>query len=150
VIAGTAVMGTLLVVLLTTGANLTAQSAKATRTQQACRFADEFLESSWKDKSKFLTDQAGELPGHPGWTWRARLCDSQDFLTSGLTSESTGGVPSELMSVLMSELKIHRVGVDVFAPGAVAGDAPGASVEILVTDKPVPTSQQSTTGGSRS
>jgi type II secretory pathway pseudopilin PulG len=142
VIAGTAVMGTLLVMLLTTGAGLTAQSAKARRAQQACRLADEFLESSWKDKSKFLTDQAGQLPGHPGWAWRTRLRDSQDFLAGGLTS----GVASELMS----QLKIHRVSVDIFAPGALAGDAPSASVEILVTDKPVSTSQQSTTGIGRS
>ena len=108
-LAGTVVLGTLLVTLVVAGARLHAQLAHGQERIQACAIADSLLGGWWADKASFPRNSEGEVPGQPGWRWRTeRLNVSAD-----------------------AALKCEIIALSIVAPGG-SGQSPSARVEILV------------------
>lgn len=108
-LAGTVLLGTLLVAVVVAGARLTAQIAYGQSRIQACAIADSLLSGWWADKAKFPRQSQGAVAGSPGWKWR--------------TERLNVSPPSEL--------KGDVVALSVFAPSDEA-KRPSARVEILV------------------
>jgi len=71
-VAGTAVLGVVLVSLVVTSSNMASQRRRAEGTITACRIADELLGQWWAKRSGMDRNAAGEVPGHDGWRWRTR------------------------------------------------------------------------------
>ena len=107
--AGTALLGTLLVAILTAHARATVQASRATLRIKACIIADGLLAGWWLDKHKLPRNDAGAVPGRPGWTWRTERRHSDDAET----------------------LDAEVVAMSIFAPGQPRG-LPAAQGEILV------------------
>jgi prepilin-type N-terminal cleavage/methylation domain-containing protein len=70
VIAGLALLSTLLVAVLTVTARTTRQSANATRRLQAIAGADRLLAGWWQDRAKLPRESSGHVPGDAGFVWR--------------------------------------------------------------------------------
>ena len=111
-IAGTAILGTLLVSVLLAGSRLTVQGHRAEKRVEACRIADELLSTWWPRINSIDHDSGGQVPGHEGWLWRTQTVENENA----------------------SKLSARIVALEVFAPGE-AEDAPAARVEILVAAK---------------
>jgi type II secretory pathway pseudopilin PulG len=72
VVAGLALLSTLLVAVLTTKARVTRQSAHAQRRLEAVAAADRLLAGWWRDVRAFPRDSSGEVAGNAGLAWRTR------------------------------------------------------------------------------
>jgi hypothetical protein len=70
VIAGLALLSTLLVAVLTVKARTTRQAAYATRRLEAVAAADRLLAGWWPDRAKFPRESSGRVPGDAGLGWR--------------------------------------------------------------------------------
>ena len=111
-LAGTALLGTLLVSVLMTSARVNGQSARAQQRIQACQLADSLLQQWWDKRDQMPRSGGGPIKEAKGWTWRTRTADS---------NEATA-------------LNAQIVVVEVYAP-PVAGEgrqSPAASVELLL------------------
>jgi len=73
VLAGTALLGTLLAGLLVSSSRLTALSRRSYEKEEACRAADDLLDGWWPKKEKIPRNQSGDVPNHPGWSWRTSV-----------------------------------------------------------------------------
>jgi len=71
-VAGTAVLGVVLVSLVVTSSRMASQRRRAEDTITACRIADELLDKWWAKRSDMDRSGGGEVPGREGWTWRTR------------------------------------------------------------------------------
>jgi len=110
--AGTAILGTLLVGIVLAGVRLGAQTRASEQRIEACRAADQLLQTWWADPARLPREGGGEVAGHPGWTWR---------------TQKTAGC-------FAAEMGIDTVSLEIHAPGA--ADRPAARVEFLVPPKP--------------
>jgi len=113
--AGTALLGTLLVTLLIAASRLGLQTARAERRIEACRIADRLLEGWWTMKrDEFPRNASGAVPGVQGWRWRTTEVSNGDAIT-------LGG---------------HVVAVDIFAPMEETGTPePAVRVELVLPEK---------------
>ena len=107
VLAGTALLGTLLVSILLADGRCRRQSKAAEDRVAACRIADELLESWWAESDHPWKAGSGKVDGHDGWRWRTRQ------------------VERELPEALDCEV----LAVDVIAPGE---ERAAVTVELLV------------------
>jgi len=110
-LAGTALLGGMLVGILTAHARMTVQTGRAGVRVEACRVADELLAAWWLDLDKLPREAAGPAGSHPGWTWR------------------TQRVKNDTATALDAE----AVRLSIYAPGQ-SGSLPAASVEFLVAN----------------
>jgi hypothetical protein len=111
-LAGTAILGSMLVAILVGSARFQTLGARAERRIEACRVADRLLEHWWPHREKVPRNGMGEVPGCNGWTWRTRTAQNEDA----------------------GDLGAETVVVDVFAPNA-GRDDPAVQVEILLPDE---------------
>ena len=110
-VAGTALLGTLLVTILVARAKLTAQGRRAELRIEACRLADELLESWWPDRRKIPRNGTGRIPGPGDWRWRTRVVDNR----------------------AAEEMDAEVIALEILAPGSEDGrDTPPVRVEILL------------------
>ena len=72
VLAGTALLGTLLVAILVTKGRLAAQGRIAETRLAACAVLDSLLAEWWTDDDGVPAEQAGDVPGDARWRWRMR------------------------------------------------------------------------------
>ena len=70
VVAGLALLGTLLVGIVLAKVRYTHQWTAAERRVQAVGAADDLLSAWWADAGSFPRRDAGEVPGRPGLAWR--------------------------------------------------------------------------------
>jgi len=111
-LAGTAVLGSLLVSILIGAVRLQGQAGRAERRLQACRVVDQLLEAWWRNPEEFPRRDEGSVSEGDGWRWRTQV------------------LPSGPERVLRGEV----VAVEVFAAGERDGE-PAARVEVLVPEK---------------
>ena len=71
-VAGLALLSTLLVAVLTTKARVTRQWADAQRRLDATAAADRLLATWWQDVERFPRQSSGRVPGDPRLMWRTR------------------------------------------------------------------------------
>ena len=107
--AGTALLGTVLVGLLIANARITRASAAARSRITACRIADELLRQWWEDRASLPRTSEGDVPERPGWTWRTEVIESPEA----------------------DKMDAQVVAMEVFAPDAPAQD-PSVRAEILL------------------
>jgi len=77
-VVGTAILGTLLVGILTADSRQRRQTWRAERRIEACAIADELLEGWWPKRDKLPRASTGRVDGHKGWTWRTRTVSNRD------------------------------------------------------------------------
>jgi hypothetical protein len=106
-LAGSLLLGTLLVSILVAKGQLMVQARRADDCLAACQVMDELVESWWPTLSDMPRQGSGEVDGHAGWKWQTRL------------------VACEEADVLSAEV----VAIEVTPPGRAA---PAARLEILV------------------
>ena len=70
VVAGLALLSTLLVAVLTTKARATRQWSHAQRKLEAVAAADRLVTNWWQDLDRFPRRAAGRVPGQSGLAWR--------------------------------------------------------------------------------
>ena len=70
VLAGSVLLGTLLVTMLVANARLTNQAARAELRVQGCRIADQLLAQWWVDPASFPSSDSGSIDTYPGWRWQ--------------------------------------------------------------------------------
>ncbi len=111
-IAGTALLGTLLVSIVVAKGRLAVQSRRSENRIRACAVLNDLLEHRWGDPNELRGNESGEAPGHKGWRWRTRILANEDALA------------------------VHAkvVAVEVFAPDQ-DDSLPSASIEILLPEK---------------
>lgn len=73
VVAGLALLASLLVALLLATARHTRQSADAERRLRAAAAADALLTGWWQDRANFPRAAAGRVTGDPDLSWRTRV-----------------------------------------------------------------------------
>ena len=124
-LAGSVLLGTLLVSILIAKGQLTIQARRAQDRLAACQVLDDFLEGWWPTRADAPHEAAGTVAGHAGWRWQMRR------------------VTRETATALLAEV----VAVEVFAPGQ-SDTTPAARVDILlpVTDKSDETSDGTNAG----
>ncbi len=76
-LAGTLILGTLLVSIILGQSRLVSQSVRAKEKLQAVRIADALLAQWWQDVTSFPRDGTGEVDSQPDWTWQTRRIDNQ-------------------------------------------------------------------------
>ncbi len=116
-VAGTAILGTLLVSMLMASGRMEVQSSRASRRIEACKIADSLLESWWDAKvtgsgndngKKFQRAGGGDVPGREGWKWR------------------TSVVPNTSAEEFSAEV----VALEIFSSGS--GEKPLVSIEVML------------------
>jgi hypothetical protein len=114
VLAGSALLATLLVSILVARGQLAVQARRADNRMQACAILDDLLAGFWASRGTFPRSETGDVPNHDGWRWTA------------------GTVPNEGADAMNADV----VAVEVFAPGE-DGATAAARVEILLSrEKP--------------
>ncbi|MCX5647502.1 MAG: type II secretion system protein [Planctomycetota bacterium] len=108
-VVGTAILGSVLAAVLLASARMQVQARRAAERTEACRVADELLESWWPKRDKMPLESEERVPGRKGWTWRART----------VRRETLGGLEAE------------TIAVEVFREGQ-AGGEPAARVEVML------------------
>jgi len=108
VVAGSALLGTLLVTILLAQARIVKQAGLAGRRIEACGIADGLLELWWSDPEEFRVDGSGDVQGREGWSWRTNVVENQD----------------------VARLGAHVVALEIFGPGA-KGEKSSCRIEIL-------------------
>lgn len=71
-LAGSLLLGSLLVAMLVAMSRMEMQSRRAEDQVQACAVLDGLLEEWWQDRDNFPDGDSGEVPDHAGWWWRTR------------------------------------------------------------------------------
>ena len=110
-VAGTALLGSLLVSILIGASRLQAQAARAERRIEACRVADGLLKGWWAKRDEFPREARGTVPGHNGWRWRTR----------GSENESARALGGEI------------VALEIFAPEA-SSDRAATRIEVFLPE----------------
>lgn len=77
VVAGLALLATLLVAVLTTKARVTRQWATARQQLRATDAADALLSAWWLNPGQFPRDSHGLVPGEPGMAWHTRVVPNE-------------------------------------------------------------------------
>ncbi len=77
-LVGMALLGGLLVALLVGQAQLVAQRARAEEHLEACRLADQLIESWWSDQETFPRRSQGTVSGLYRWRWRTQVGPSKE------------------------------------------------------------------------
>jgi prepilin-type N-terminal cleavage/methylation domain-containing protein len=113
VVAGLALLSTLLVAVLTAKARATRQWTSANRRLEAVAAADRMLVGWWQDRAKFPRASSGHVTGDVGLAWR----------TSTVQNEAVNALQA---SVIRMEILDERVSPPVVL----------ASVEIVLDDAP--------------
>ena len=111
-LAGSALLGTLLVAILLAGARMKIQANSAELRLRACEIADELLETFWARKEGIPQGDSGGIEGHEGWHWRTQLVENEES----------------------AKMDADVVALEVYAPGS-KGPSPTVSVEVLVARK---------------
>jgi hypothetical protein len=119
-VVGMALLGTILVAAVTAGVRANTQSRAADLRLEACRAADECLNTWWPDRENFPRSGAGDLQGHAGWTWRTRPVANADA----------------------AAIRMAVVALDILAPGQ-APDRPALTVEVVL---PIPEDKNAAQG----
>jgi len=109
-VAGTFLLGTVLVSILLAKGRLATQVRRAEDALQACQVLDEFLNLWWADRDLLPHDAFGDVPGRDGWRWRTRPAANDDA----------------------DALDADVIEVAVFPPGASVEAEPAVSVEIVL------------------
>jgi hypothetical protein len=102
VVAGLALLSTLLVAVLTTKARVTRQWANAQRRLDATAAADRLLATWWQDVERFPRQSSGRVAGDGQLRWRTRPVrnDSVESLGASVVRlEVTGGSDEMLAAV---------------------------------------------------
>jgi hypothetical protein len=107
VLAGSILLGTLLVTMLVANARLTNQAARAELRVRGCRIADQLLAQWWVDPGNFPCSDSGTIDASPGWRWQT----------------------TTLASTQAEALHAQAVRLSLFAPGDDLG--PTTVVEFL-------------------
>lgn len=102
-VAGTALLGSLLVAVLIASSRLQVQRARSEARLAACGVADGLLEGWWEERDEFPRRAEGPVPGRDGWRWRTEVVEN------GAAADLGGEV----------------VALEVFAPGGSPGPAEG-------------------------
>jgi hypothetical protein len=109
---GAALLGTLLVALLVASSRLEAHGASAHQRSEACRMADQMLESWWQAPEKFPRTSEGTVSGETGWRWRTHVVDNE----------------------VARSLKADLVALDLYSPGRAGEERPDLVIELLVPE----------------
>lgn len=78
VLAGSLLLGGLLVSIVVANARLTTQSARAQRRAVAAEVADGLLNRLWEKVDEFPRCDQGPVEGRTGWSWRTRVVANAD------------------------------------------------------------------------
>lgn len=120
VVAGLALLSTLLVAVLTTKARVTRQWSGAHRRLEAVAAADRLLADWWQDRLMLPRRSAGRVPGDAGLGWR----------TTPVRNDAADALAA---SVVRLDIFDARAISPASSPGVVL-----ASVEILLDDNEPP------------
>ena len=118
VLAGTALLGTLLMAMIVANGRLIEQSSAAERRLDAYRILDELLDEWWANPEGVPREGEGALYGRPGWRWRTSTIDDPDA----------------------AELGGSIIAIELFAPASEnthrdAITTPVAHIEIIVAEE---------------
>jgi type II secretory pathway component PulJ len=109
-IAGSLLLGSLLVSLLLILSHLNIQSRRAEDRIQASAMLDELMEKWWPDRVNLPRNGSGTVPNHADWRWQTQT------------------IASPQARVLHGEI----VAIELFAPQRKKEDGPAARLEILL------------------
>jgi Tfp pilus assembly protein PilV len=76
VVAGLALMATILVAMLVMKTRFTHQLAFSNQHLRAVAAADSLLEQWWADPAKFPINRSGAIPQYPGFDWQTNLVEN--------------------------------------------------------------------------
>ena len=107
-VVATALLGTLLVPIVTARVQVAGQSRRSAERVEACRILDELMNEWWKDISTMPRNGEGLTKTHKGWRWRTQSQHRQED----------------------QWLSAEVVAVEIFAPGR--NDEPAAGIEVLL------------------
>ena len=108
VVAGMALLGTLLVSIVMATSRLTAQSHLATRRVQAYQVADELLTEWWNDLENIPRNQSAMVPGYDDWRWQTVTTDADiegtdaELVTLEIFEAGVGTVSLARVEILVS------------------------------------------------
>lgn len=111
-VAGTAILGSLLVSILIGASRFQVQAGRAERRLEACGVADGLLEAWWANIGGFPRTGRGSVAGRDGWSWRTTLVENAG-------ARALGG---------------EVVALEVFGPGG-RTDEPAVRVELFLPEK---------------
>lgn len=109
VVAGMALLGTLLVSIVMATAKLTAQSRLAAHRVEAYLAADQLLFSWWSDWQNFPRNESGTISGHDDWRWRTFSTDSKIDLSVKVKKKSPGDQEIEKLDIDLVTLEILEI-----------------------------------------
>ncbi len=78
VLAGSALLGTVLVLILITSGRLNTHSVRAANYTKAYRVADGLLEQWWPEKEAFPRNDSGDVPDHEYWRWQTSIVSNDE------------------------------------------------------------------------
>lgn len=107
-VAATALLGALLVPIVTARVQVAGQSRRSAERVEACRILDELMNDWWKDISTMPRNGEGPIKTHKGWRWRTQSQPRHDG----------------------DWLNADVAAVEVFAPGW--HDEPAVRIEVLL------------------
>ena len=76
VLAGTALLGTLLVASLVAGARMKAQNRQARDAMEGCKVAQDLLQTFWSKRDQFPRQGEGEVKDHAPLRWRTKVVEN--------------------------------------------------------------------------
>lgn len=130
VVAGLALLSTLLVAVLTTKAKLTRQWSHAQQRLRATEAADALLTAWWQEPKTFPRQAEGLVYGEPGLRWRTTVVPNEPvnrlnasvvrLEVFGAVGAGRGGDVLATVEVVLNDDRF-----DSPAPGAAADDAAG-------------------------
>ena len=83
VVAGAALLGTLLASILVAQARVKRQACQADRRLEACAVAEELLQKWWARPESLPRSDSGSVDGRDGWSWRTRPVERTDAQAMG-------------------------------------------------------------------
>ncbi len=121
VLAGMAILGSLLTGIVLTQANLSVQSRRTLQTRQACQLADGLLSLWWQEEAIIPRNSSGEIADPPGWRWQTFVyyTDQADVLGAEVLRlnlfgpDSLENKPTLSIEVLVPSLETDEDEVDV-------------------------------------
>jgi prepilin-type N-terminal cleavage/methylation domain-containing protein len=114
VVAGLALLSTLLVAVLTTKARVTRQGAHAQRRLEAVAAADRLLAEWWPRRDEFPRQSSGRMPGDSGLAWR----------TAAISNQPLNALRTSVIRLEILDERATRAGEGVLA-----------SVEVVLDDE---------------
>lgn len=108
VLAGTALLGTLLVAILLARGEFAQQNRRARQTLEACRVLDVLMERWRVDAEGMPPAAAAPLAGRPGWSWRTR--------TESRSDAAILGAEVVIVEIFTSDSRDPVVAVEILTP----------------------------------